>query len=127
MATEKTNVSRRGRRRQGGRSANTRRTAAAVTQMPWELPRNSDVPTEPLAEDAVHAVHDGAMRVLEEIGIEFLSDEAKQILAKAGCTVSPDSDNVRLDRDFVMEQVKKSTGRVRHYAEKLKEEGYRRW
>jgi trimethylamine--corrinoid protein Co-methyltransferase len=72
------------------------------------LPRNSDVPTEPLDEDAVHAIHDGAMRVLEEIGIEFLHEEAKQILDKAGCVVSPDSDNVRMDRDFVMEQVRKA-------------------
>ena len=67
-----------GGRRQGGRSANTRRNAAAVKQIPWGLPRNSDKPTEPLDEDAVHAVHDGAMRVLEEIGIEFLHEEAKQ-------------------------------------------------
>ena len=55
----------------------------------------------------MHAIHDGAMRVLEEIGIEFLNQEAKQILGKAGCIVSPDSDNIRMDRGFVMEQVKK--------------------
>jgi trimethylamine--corrinoid protein Co-methyltransferase len=48
------------------------------------------------------------MRVLEEIGLEFLNEEAKRILAKAGCIVSPDSDNVRMDRDFVMEQVRKA-------------------
>lgn len=48
------------------------------------------------------------MRVLEQIGIEFLHEEAKQILGKAGCSVSSDSDNVKMDRDFVMEQVKKA-------------------
>ena len=48
------------------------------------------------------------MRVLEEIGIEFLHDEARQILGEAGCTVSADSSNVRMDRDFVMEQVQKA-------------------
>jgi len=72
------------------------------------LPRNSDLPTEPLDEEAVHAIHNGAMRVLEEIGIEFLHDEARQILGKAGCTVSADSSNVRMDRDFVVEQVRKA-------------------
>lgn len=46
------------------------------------------------------------MRVLEEIGIEFLSEEATQILGAAGCSVS--ADNVRMDRDFVMEQIKKA-------------------
>jgi len=48
------------------------------------------------------------MRVLEEIGIEFISEDAKQTLKEAGCTVSTDSDNVRMDRDFVMEQVRKA-------------------
>ena len=48
------------------------------------------------------------MRVLEEIGIEFLNEEAKDILRKAGCTVATDSDNVRMGRDFVLEQVKKA-------------------
>jgi len=48
------------------------------------------------------------MRVLEELGIEFLHAEAKSILQKAGCTVSASSDNVRMDREFVMEQVRKA-------------------
>lgn len=99
---------RRRKRRHGGRAANTRRIAAAIKQLPWTLPRNSDAPTEPLDEEAVHAVHDGAMQVLEDIGIEFLHDEAKRILASAGCIVAPDSDNVRMDRDFVMEQIRKA-------------------
>lgn len=101
-----TKVSRRRGRRQGGRSGNTRRTAAAINQLSWTLPSNSDVPTEPLDEESVNAIHSGAMQVLEEIGIEFLHEEAKQILAKAGCAVSPDSNNVRMGRDFVMEQVR---------------------
>jgi len=101
-------MARRGGRRQGGRSANTRRTANILSQLPWQLPSNPDVPTEPLNEEAVHAIHDGAMRVLEEVGIEFIHEEAKQLLAKAGCIVAPDSDNVRMGRDFVMEQVQKA-------------------
>jgi trimethylamine--corrinoid protein Co-methyltransferase len=79
-----------------------------VKQNPWALPVNSDAPTEPLDEDGVHAIHDGAMRVLEEIGIEILCEEAKDIFARAGCIVNPDSDNVRMGRDFIMEQVKKA-------------------
>ncbi len=65
-------------RRGGGRSADARRGAGqALAQTPWMLPRNPDAPTEPLSEEGVQAIHDGAMRVLEEIGIEFLNDEAK--------------------------------------------------
>ncbi len=101
-------MTRRRGRRHGGRAGNTRRTAAVISQVPWGLPVNSDVPTEPLDDEAVQALHDGAMRVLEEIGIEFLHKEAKAVLRKAGCIVSTDSDNVRMDRDFVMEQVRKA-------------------
>ena len=94
-------------RRSGGSSGNVRRhSAQAIKQNPWIVPTNSDAPTQPLSEDGVHAIHDGSMRILEEIGIEFINDEAKDILREAGCTVAADSDNVRLDRDFVAEQVR---------------------
>jgi len=92
------------RTRRGGRSGNKRRDrATAITQMPWSLPINLDKPTEPLDEEGVAAIHNGAMRVLEEIGIEFLNPESTAILKAAGCTVS--GENVRMDRDFVMEKV----------------------
>lgn len=92
------------RRRSGGHSANVARSSQSVVrQMDWRLPVNTDKPTEPLDEQGVEAVHDGAMRVLEEIGIEFLNDESTAILAKAGCTV--DGTNVRMGQDFVMEMV----------------------
>ena len=101
----------RGARRAGGRAGKTRGSGLKkpiIKQTPWTLPVNSDVPTEPLDEEGVQAIHEGAMRVLEEIGIEFLNEEAKSILKEAGCTVAPDSNNVRMDREFVMEQVKKA-------------------
>ena len=92
-------------RRTGGHRANRRVGGPAVRQLPWEIPVNRDAPTEPLTEEQVHAVHDGAMRVLEEIGIEFLNEEAREILAAAGCETSPDGTNVRMDRALVMEKV----------------------
>ena len=91
------------RRRAGGRAANLRGKGAAIAQLPWSLPINSDKPTEPLDEAGVAAIHHGATRVLEEIGIEFLHPEALEILQKAGCKVT--GQNVRMDRDFVMTQV----------------------
>ena len=106
MATDGNKVRQRRKSRRGGRAANTRATASAIQQLPWELPRISDAPTKPLDEEAINAIHEGAMRVLEEIGIEFLHDDARQILEKEGCTVT--GDNVRMGRDFVMEQVRKA-------------------
>ena len=95
------------RRRSGGRAGGAlRRGSAAIEQMPWRLPVNPDRPTEPLNEEGVAAIHDGAMRILEDIGIEFLNPEACAILRQAGCTVT--GENVRMGRDFVMEMVAKA-------------------
>ena len=94
------------KRRFGGRSGNKRRVSKAVEQMPWRLPLNRDQPTEPLDGAGVAAIHDGAMRILEEIGIEFLNHEALTILKAAGCTIK--GTNVRMGRDFVMEMVAKA-------------------
>ncbi|MGB2357599.1 MAG: trimethylamine methyltransferase family protein, partial [Paracoccaceae bacterium] len=95
------------RRRSGGRAGGAlRRGSAAIEQMPWRLPVNPDRPTEPLTAEGVAAIHDGAMRILEDIGIEFLNPEACAILRQAGCTVT--GENVRMGRDFVMEMVAKA-------------------
>ena len=95
------------KRRSGGRAGNARRTSqSAISQPDWRIPQNTDRPTEPLGDDGVSAIHDGAMRILEEIGIEFLNKEALAIFKKAGCRV--DGTNVRMGRDWVMEMVAKA-------------------
>ena len=95
------------RRRAGGRAGSVvRRGTAAIQQMSWRIPSNTDRPTEPLTEEGVLAIHNGAMEILEDIGIEFLNDEARGLLKEAGCTV--DGTNVRMGRDWVMEMVGKA-------------------
>ncbi len=92
------------RRRSGGRAGNARRNATEIIQqLPWRLPINLDRPTEPLTAQGVAAIHDGAMRILEEIGIEFLNEESLALFKTTGCTV--DGTNVRMGRDWVMEMV----------------------
>jgi trimethylamine---corrinoid protein Co-methyltransferase len=95
------------KRRSGGRAGNTRRTTSfRLDQMPWRQPINRDRPTEPLDAEGVEAIHDTAMRVLEEIGIEFLNDESLVLFREAGCTVN--GTNVRMGRDWVMEMVRRA-------------------
>ncbi|MEM7723829.1 MAG: trimethylamine methyltransferase family protein [Pseudomonadota bacterium] len=95
------------RRRAGGRRAHAERAGTAVIdQTPWRVPVNTDKPTEPLSEDGVQAIHKGAMRILSEIGIEFLNDDAIAHLKRAGCIV--EGQNVRFDPDFVTEMVAKA-------------------
>ena len=92
------------KRRAGGRAGNKQRAGtAAIDQMPWRIPMNPDRPTEPLDMDGVMAIHRGAMRILSEIGIEFLNPEAAAILRQAGCRV--EGTNVRMDEAFVMEML----------------------
>ncbi|MCB1490560.1 MAG: trimethylamine methyltransferase family protein, partial [Rhodobiaceae bacterium] len=95
-------------RRQGGRAGNARGHRKGIAQAPWTIPVNSDRPTEPVDQEAVEAIHNGAMRILEEIGIDFLNEESKAILKQAGCNVDPGSDRLRMDRGFVMEMVKRA-------------------
>ncbi len=92
------------RKRSGGRAGNaSRRGTAVIDQMPWRIPLNTDPPIEPLPPEGVVRIHDTAMRILEEIGIEFLNEEAVEILRSAGCSVN--GTNVRMGRDFVMAMV----------------------
>ncbi|MEL6644239.1 MAG: trimethylamine methyltransferase family protein [Pseudomonadota bacterium] len=92
------------RRRAGGRAGNAgRRGGAVIEQRPWSIPVNPDRPTEPLDADGVAALHDAAMRILEEIGIEFLNEEALGIFRETGCSV--ENGNVKMTRDWVMEMV----------------------
>lgn len=95
-------------RRSGGRAANTRGRGAAIEQLPWQIPVNSDQPIEPLPPEGVLAIHDTAMRVLEEVGIRILNMDAVEIFRQHGCEISdPTSDSalVKMGRDFVMEKV----------------------
>lgn len=95
------------RRRGGGRAGNAaRRGGTIIEQMPWNPPVNRDRPTEPLSDAGVEAVHNGAMTILEEIGVEFLNPEAVDILRQAGCIVN--GENIRFGRDFIMEMVAKA-------------------
>lgn len=95
------------RRRSGGREGNAaRRGTSVIEQQDWRMPVNIDRPTEPLQQDGVEAIHDAAMRILEDVGIEFLNAEALEILREAGCSI--DGETVRMGRDFVMEMVAKA-------------------
>ena len=94
------------RKRTGGRAGNKRGSSGVIEQMPWRVPVNTDRPTEPLYEEGVLAIHDGAMRILEEIGIEILHDEALEHFRDMGCIIN--GTNVRMGRDIVMEMVAKA-------------------
>ncbi|MEL6946775.1 MAG: trimethylamine methyltransferase family protein, partial [Pseudomonadota bacterium] len=78
----------RGRRgRGGGRDGNARRGGPAIRQMDWQQNIILDPPTEPIDAEGVARIHDTAMRVLEEVGIEILNAEARAVFKAHGADV----------------------------------------
>jgi trimethylamine--corrinoid protein Co-methyltransferase len=56
-----------------------------------------------LSGEDVEVIHEQAMTILEEIGIDFLHERARELFRQAGMKV--DEERVRFDREFVLEQV----------------------
>ena len=94
-------MARSGTKRRGRR----RREAAVLTQLPWRSLRNPYAPIEVLSAEQIEAIHDTSMQILEEIGMDFLHPEAREILGRAGAEVEPGSERVRFDRGLIEEAV----------------------
>ena len=90
------------RRRRGERST----PMAGPARAPQ--PRLPFAPVEFLSRDEVELIHRAALTVLQEIGIDFLHDEAKAILEQAGADVDPASNRVRFDPMLVEAQIGKA-------------------
>ena len=79
-----------------------RRPGAAnrpIQQLAWSQPELTLEPARILSDEQVEAIHRQSLRVLEEIGMEILLPEARDILARAGARV--EGERVRLGRDIV--------------------------
>src|SRR5271168_593770 len=61
---------------------------------------------ELLSPEAVEILDRGWRRIVSEIGVQFVKPEAVELFRQAGQTV--DDQTVRLDPDFVLEQVAKA-------------------
>jgi trimethylamine--corrinoid protein Co-methyltransferase len=68
--------------------------------------KNTFRPYDLLSPEEVETIHNQAMTILEEIGVDFLHDRARDLFRKAGMKV--EDNRVRFDRDFVLEQVAKT-------------------
>jgi trimethylamine--corrinoid protein Co-methyltransferase len=99
---EKASARRGGQGRRGGGSGGRRSGgAAAIEQSPWRQPHNPYRPVEAVSADAIEAIHEASLVILEDIGLDILSDEARSILRAAGATVESGGDRVRFDRGLV--------------------------
>ena len=60
------------------------RGGVGVHQLPWRTVTNPFRPLEVLSEDQIEAIHNASLRILAEIGMDFLHPEALSILAAGG-------------------------------------------
>jgi trimethylamine---corrinoid protein Co-methyltransferase len=92
------------RRRSGGRAGHERSNLPA--QRPWAQPRMRYGPTAVISADELESIHVASLRVLSEIGMDFLDPDARQVLHDAGAHTEPDSDRVRFEPAMVEEVIK---------------------
>jgi trimethylamine---corrinoid protein Co-methyltransferase len=92
------------RRRSGGRAGHER--SLLPPQRPWAQPRLRYRPTEVLSADEIESIHVASLRVLSELGMDFLDADAREVLRAAGAETSPDTQRVRFDPDMVTEKIR---------------------
>jgi trimethylamine---corrinoid protein Co-methyltransferase len=63
--------------------------------------RNTLVRQPAFSQDRLEAIHNTALRVLEELGIKVLNDEARQIFRDAGARVDESTQLVKFDRAMI--------------------------
>jgi trimethylamine---corrinoid protein Co-methyltransferase len=92
--------------RKAARSERRReRLASSVLKIPFRQIRNRWAPLEILAPEQVEQLHHASMRILEEVGLEFMDDEALDIWERAGAKLDRRQKHVWLDRDLIREAV----------------------
>jgi trimethylamine--corrinoid protein Co-methyltransferase len=91
------------RRRSGGRAGHER--SKLPPQRPWAQPRMRYGPTQVLSADEIESIHHASLRVLAELGMDFLDPDARDRLKAAGAETSPDTQRVKFDPHFVTETI----------------------
>ncbi len=82
------------------RTARAPRSMGALHQSPFAQTPRPYAPVEVLSADNIAAIHNAALRVLAEIGMNILEPRARALFAQAGAQVTGDC--VRLDPEMVM-------------------------
>ena len=88
-----------------GRRPRRDRAGGLVQAAPRQL-RNSYPPFEILSADQIETIHHAALKVLAEIGVNFLLDEARAILKDAGAEVASSGTRVRFDPAWIEEKIR---------------------
>ena len=94
-----------------GRAAKRQSEAVGQFDKAWRQWERPYAPVEQFSADQIEAIHNASMKVLSEIGIKVLNDEARTLYKSAGMTVT-DDDIVRFDPDALMGLIAKAPSEV---------------
>ncbi len=100
-------------KRRGRRGKTDRRSAGIARVVDYHNLRNPFPPVPAFSDDRVAAIHDAALRVLEELGIMVLLPEARGLYRSGGAIVDDDTQMVRIGRDMVEAAVASAPRSVR--------------
>ena len=89
--------------RRGGRAGKRAAGAAAFEQPPFRQLKIPLTPTKLISDDELESIHLASLRVLREIGVDVLHDEARRIMKAHGADVREGTERVRFDGDMIME------------------------
>ena len=102
--------------RQRRRSRRPQPADEQVQQLPFQQVKNPYSPVNVLSDDELAHIENASFKLLEEVGINFLLEEARLILRKEGADVDPDSTRVRFDRNLILEKIKSAPAEFTLYA-----------
>ncbi|MEM8814171.1 MAG: trimethylamine methyltransferase family protein [Pseudomonadota bacterium] len=74
-------------------------------QIAWRQVTNPHPPMTPLSEEQIEDVHDKSMEILEDHGIEVVSETARDLYRAVGGIVDDETGIVRVGREAVMEVI----------------------
>ncbi|RUM99651.1 methyltransferase [Pseudaminobacter arsenicus] len=89
--------------RRGGRAGKRAGASATFEQPPFRQLKIPFEPTRIVSDDELESIHLASLRVLKEIGVEVLHEEARAIMKRHGADVRDGSERVRFDSDMIME------------------------
>ena len=95
-------------KRRGGRKSGRmveRQSGLSFEQLPANQRRHRMRPVDIVSADELEQIHHTSLKVLEEIGMDFIHEGAKDMLRAAGADVAKDSDRVKFPRELIEQSI----------------------
>lgn len=102
------------RQRTGGRTGRAARRKSEAEEhfdAAWRQWKNPYPPVEQFSADEIEAIHAASLRILSEIGIRVISDEARELYVTGGMT-DAGNEVIRFDPDAVMALIAQAPAQV---------------